>query len=381
MLLRPVSEWDQSTLQALIDQGVEENERLDYKRLVSLDTPAQRAEVAKDVSSFANTSGGRLIIGMVEEERDGLNVPIALQPFNDPSFKDRLVDALYSYCVPNVHVEPHLVAVDDGYCLALEVPESVPPVFVSARNHNRYYKRYDTKSAPMHEQDVQSRYQRYLASRTSADRLIKEAKVIKGWPPSERPQPPWVTLVAAPAYGPLDIFNPATFARPKLFELLRERRSGLWDRLLRYRPTYFGLEVSLGSEPYWEALLRLHRTGIIEYHHAISDDDGGWVGTNGGKNKPSIGLGRERNLLLEAIEVVEGLYRAAGYLSDIFLWSEHRIPGGWDLGSVGLSAPEPLDHSTWISVTHLAEHQKEFVEASLDRVAQAAGRWSGRDIF
>ena len=381
MLLDPVADWDRSTLQGLIDEKVEESYRLDYKRLLSLETPAQRAEAAKDVSSFANTSGGRLVIGMVEEKQDGLNVQVSLQPFTDPSIKDRLVDALYSYCVPNVHVDHRLIEVDGGFCMALEIPESVAPVFVAARGHNRYYKRYDTKSAPMHEQDVQVRYQRYLASRTAVDRLIEDAKIVTGWPPSERPRPPWVSLVAAPAYGSVDIFNPATFARQKLYDLLRERRSGLWDRLVGYRPTYFGLEVSLGTEPYWHALLRLHRTGIIEYHHAIADSDGGWVRVDGRTNKLSIALGRERNMLLEAIDVVDGLYRAAGYLSDIFLRSEYRIPGGWDLGSLSLYAPEPLDHSAWISVARLADQQKDYVEACLDRVAQAAGLWSGREVF
>jgi hypothetical protein len=365
----------------LIDEKVEENDRLDYKRLLSLDTPAQRAEAAKDVSSFANTRGGLLVIGMVEKKQDGLNVPVALQPFTDPSDKDRLVDALYSYCVPNVHVDPTLIDVDGGYCLALEIPESIAPVFVAARGHNRYYKRYDTKSTPMLEQDVQVRYQRYLASRTAVERLIDEAKIVTGWPPSERPRPPWVSLVAAPAYGPVDIFNPATFERPKLLDLLRDRRTGLWDGLAKYRPTYFGLEASLGSEPYWKALLRLHRTGIIEYHHAVSDSDAGWVKVgNDEPERPSIALGHERSLLLEAIDIVDGLYRAAGYLSDLYLWGEYRIPGGWDLGSLPLYAPEPLDHSEWISVTRLAERQKNYVEALLDRVAQAAGLWSSRDV-
>ena len=381
MLLDPVADWDRSTLQGLIDEKVEESDRLDYKRLLSLETPAQRAEAAKDVSSFANTSGGRLVIGMVEEKQDGLNVPVSLQPFADPSIKDRLIDALYSYCVPNVHVDPRLIEVDGGFCMTLEIPESVAPVFVAARGHNRYYKRYDTKSAPMHEQDVQNRYQRYLASRASAERLIEAAGVVEGWPASERPRPPWVSVVAAPAYGPVGLFNPATFEKPTLTGLLRERRSGLWDRLLNYRPTYFGLQVSLGSEPFWTALLRLHRTGIIEYHHAVRDSNDGWVPVDGSPaEKPSIGLALERGLLHECMDVIEGLYRSAGYVSDLFLWSEYRIPGGWDLGSLSLSAPVPLAHSEWVSVIHLAERQTDFVEALLDRLAQAAGLWSSRDV-
>jgi len=82
----------------------------------------------------------------------------------------------------------------------------------------------------------------------------------------------------------------------------------------------------------------------------------------------------------ECMDVIEGLYRSAGYVSDLFLWSEYRIPGGWDLGSLSLSAPVPLAHSEWVSVIHLAERQTDFVEALLDRLAQAAGLWSSRDV-
>lgn len=380
MLLRPVSEWNQSSLQHLIDEKVEENDRLDYKRELVLDSAAKRAELCKDVSSFANSSGGRLIIGMIEEERDGLNIPVALAPLADPALKDRLVDALYSYCVPNVHIDPKLIEVDGGYCLAMEIPESIAPVFVAAKGHNRYYKRYDARSIPMHERDVQARYQRMLSSRDYVASLTRDASIVNGWPVSERPRLPWVSLVAVPAFGPVDLFNPATFARPDLTEFA-ERRTGHLDRLTEYRPTYFGLEVCEGSEPYWTVLIRLHRSGVVEYHHAIEDSDVGWVSVRDGQSAPpAIDLGFERSRLYEAVEVAEGLYRTAGYMSEVSLSAEYRIPGGWQLGSLRLYAPEPLSHSEWVSVAHLAECKESFVEAVLDRLAQASGLWSSRNV-
>jgi len=381
VVFQPISAWDRSTLQDLINRGVEEDDRLDYKRSLNLETPRGRAEAAKDVSSLANTFGGRIVIGLVEEEREGLNVPVAFEPFSDPGLKDRLVDVLYSLCVPNVHVDPKLIEVADGYCMVMEIPESLAPVFVTARGHNRYYKRYDSKSVPMHERDVQARYQRLLTARTSSEAMMEEAQIVSGWPIGERPRPPWLSLVAVPAYGPVDIFNPAVFQRPAPADLLHERRTGVWDTLTTYRPTYFGLELSMGREPHWKTLLRLHRTGVIEYHHAVEDASQDWVSASSGEpDPPSLDLTRQRHRLREVVDIIEGLYRAGGYLSDLYLWGEYRIPGGWSLGSLKLYAPQPLYYDEWVSVAHLEQRQEAFVESLLDRLAQSAGLWSSREV-
>ena len=57
-----MSEWTKQRLDQMIADGVEENLTLDYKRADSLaKTDGKKAEVTKDVSSFANSSSaGRM---------------------------------------------------------------------------------------------------------------------------------------------------------------------------------------------------------------------------------------------------------------------------------------------------------------------------------
>ncbi len=62
-----MSEWNKQQLDRMIADGVEENLGLDYKRADSLGkTDGKRAEITKDVSSFANSSGGVVIYGVAE---------------------------------------------------------------------------------------------------------------------------------------------------------------------------------------------------------------------------------------------------------------------------------------------------------------------------
>lgn len=68
MLNKPFSEICIEDMVALKTNGVEEGKSTDYKLELHLNNPSQRKEFAADITSFANTSGGDLIIGVSEEQ-------------------------------------------------------------------------------------------------------------------------------------------------------------------------------------------------------------------------------------------------------------------------------------------------------------------------
>ena len=69
---------DKSDLQNLIDHQVREGKVIEYKRDLYGNTDSEKKEFLADVSSFANTVGGDLIIGMDEEE--ALPIEIGANP-------------------------------------------------------------------------------------------------------------------------------------------------------------------------------------------------------------------------------------------------------------------------------------------------------------
>ena len=70
---------NEAYLLRLIENKQPETLRLEYKREITLGTLRNNKEAAKDVSSFANSIGGRLIVGVAEEpDADGNRLPAAL---------------------------------------------------------------------------------------------------------------------------------------------------------------------------------------------------------------------------------------------------------------------------------------------------------------
>jgi predicted HTH transcriptional regulator len=67
--MKPANDWDEAYLQELIRVGEQEGLRLDYKASAALDkTDGKKNEVSKDVSAFANSAGGYLVYGMLENK-------------------------------------------------------------------------------------------------------------------------------------------------------------------------------------------------------------------------------------------------------------------------------------------------------------------------
>src|SRR2546428_13386889 len=76
------SKWTEDDLLRLIANSVQENVQLDYKSFAALqNTDGKKNEISKDVSAFANSAGGVLVYGIVEEG----HVPVRLDDGFEPN--------------------------------------------------------------------------------------------------------------------------------------------------------------------------------------------------------------------------------------------------------------------------------------------------------
>ncbi len=269
----------------------------------------------------------------------------------------------------------------NGYSLVIDIAESPTPIMMMSGEYNRYYKRVDCKSHPMNEREVRERYERMFGRRDAVKQMIADADPQYAWLNGQSKQPPWLTLLVVPEFGPIDIFNPATFKVPDLGALLSRRRSNLVNDLPTPRPTYFGLEYTKGSSDQPRSVLRLHRSGVIEYHHAVGDsNDRDWVSSTTGMPESvhsEISAEREACVLLDVLEIAEGLHEAGGYASGLYVQADYRHYGGWCVvgtgASHGLQGSGPLMHTVSTTVRHLGEDRRLFVQGLLDRLWQASG--------
>ncbi len=125
-----------------INAGVPEGVLVDYKRDIYGRSDADVKEFLKDVTSFANTAGGHLIIGI--DENGG--VPTSISPLSgDPDQELQRLENLV-----RDGIEPRIAGLrmksvpigTGGFVLVLRIPKSWnPPHRVSARNTNRLYGR------------------------------------------------------------------------------------------------------------------------------------------------------------------------------------------------------------------------------------------------
>lgn len=163
LFAKPLDSVDQRDLQALLDARTPESEYIEYKREPYGHSDPQKKEFLKDVSSFANTSGGVLLIGIRAEK----GLPVEISPI--PAEK---IDAelLRMENLVRAGLEPSLTGIrmrgvptgpDTGVIL-VRIPRSWNlPHRVSAKGTNRYYLR---SSAGAHEASVDELRMLFTAS-------------------------------------------------------------------------------------------------------------------------------------------------------------------------------------------------------------------------
>src|SRR5579864_7294224 len=150
--MRPVIEWDESDLVALIRDEVQESLTLDYKRSAALGKGnTERNNLSKDVSAFANSEGGMLIYGM---EEDG-HVPTAVDAGVDRSLITK--EWLESVSKTTIHPAVDRMLIKqvglrgkgaNAVAYVLEIGQATSRAPHQAFDH-RYYKRFNFESTPM----------------------------------------------------------------------------------------------------------------------------------------------------------------------------------------------------------------------------------------
>ncbi len=134
-------------VQSLIENKIEESLTLEYKR----ELDKNNNEIAKDISAFANTSGGTIIYGI--DESGG--VPTSISWIKAKNTKEKIENIILTNIQPrikDVMINPILNPDTSSQAIfVVNVPES--PDAPHMANH-RYYRRYNFQSIPMEDYEV-----------------------------------------------------------------------------------------------------------------------------------------------------------------------------------------------------------------------------------
>lgn len=145
-----IKDYTADDIQSLIENKVPESKLLDYKRELQFDEKS-KVEFIYDVSSFYNTDGGCIIVGLDEEkdaENKGLGIPkmpekvIAIENYDNMLL--RIQDSVRQSTNPsitNLQFSP-LISLNGSNVFLIGIPKTKSlPAMVTYGNHNRFFKR------------------------------------------------------------------------------------------------------------------------------------------------------------------------------------------------------------------------------------------------
>jgi len=112
----------------LVEDSVSEGIRVEFKRELYGGSDPQKKELLKDVSAFANSHGGHLILGIEEENGAAVSVP-GLANINPDEETQKLEHSIQSSIEPRIPgVRIRAVPVDDSkYVIVVRIPRSWSP--------------------------------------------------------------------------------------------------------------------------------------------------------------------------------------------------------------------------------------------------------------
>lgn len=144
-------------IEAFISRKIEENLNLDYKDIRAYH---DFDELSKDVSAFANSEGGLILLGISQQRVTEKGKIIKIFPKeitwgNESLSKEKLEDNLISKIRPRVDFRIFPIREGNGSTKVLfliDIPQSDTPPHMAS--DNRYYKRLNFRRVPMEHYEV-----------------------------------------------------------------------------------------------------------------------------------------------------------------------------------------------------------------------------------
>jgi hypothetical protein len=160
-----LSKITEADLQGLIINSVSESNSIEYKERLSLNTDTEKKEFLKDLSAFANSSGGDILFG-VKAEKGIPKQLVGIEIDNRDFMTLRIEDILRYGIQPRIpYIKIQFVPIkNDMSVLIIRVPKSwLSPHRIIFNKNNEFYLRLSAGSYPM---DVDQLRTAFLASET-----------------------------------------------------------------------------------------------------------------------------------------------------------------------------------------------------------------------
>ena len=152
-------------IENLKENKIEESLHLDYKEDFTRKgnkNDIDSKELAKDISSFANTEGGYLIYGVKSSKGDSPEEIVGIEINPDDKFKEKIEQIIRTTISRSINCRIKPIEIkDNNFIFLIYVPKSLyAPHRVEYKKDFRYYKRGEFESTQMQEYEIRDLYQK-----------------------------------------------------------------------------------------------------------------------------------------------------------------------------------------------------------------------------
>jgi hypothetical protein len=275
---RNFDDISESDLVALIENRIAEGVSLEYKRETYGRTDSQKHEFLKDVSAFANSTGGHLVIGLAENASVAAKiVPIEVaRPDQEIQRLEHLIRDGIEPRVSGIRVRAVPLG-GSGFVIVIRIPASMNAPH-RVRLSNRFYFRTTSGVQELGVEELRLMF----TSAATARRQFREFRSDRLRELREGHGP--VSLMNATDYIVLHILPMSVFTTEESVEFpLEERTQRLFKPMrtfgfdVSYRRNLEGHLATIVDEKKFRGYTQLHRNGTIEAVKApILSERGGY---------------------------------------------------------------------------------------------------------
>ena len=177
---KPLQDINLDDAERLIADSICESLRLDYKREWWGQNDEARREMLRDISSFANASGGYLVLGFETEKESGagdLECPTSIIGLERSNYSEMVSRSCRDNLDPPCNgIDAAQIQVDENNVLVLvKVPQSLEaPHMVTFKGLNQFWKRHGTDKQPMSTQEIRDDIMSRVSHRDQIEKFAQD---------------------------------------------------------------------------------------------------------------------------------------------------------------------------------------------------------------
>ena len=149
---------NETDLKRLVTDQIRESLTLDYKASAALGrSDKQRDELCKDVTAFANSAGGQIVIGVEENKHVPSRVDDGAEPTITKEWVEQVIDSRTQPRIEGLIITPIQLAKGLGFVIAVPQAKSRAP---HQAPDKKYYKRQNFQCVPMEDYEIRDALRR-----------------------------------------------------------------------------------------------------------------------------------------------------------------------------------------------------------------------------